>query len=415
MPTVAYLANQFPSPVEPYVVDEIRELRRRGVRVVPCSARRAGSAALDDQLAAFAAETLYLQPLRLTLLLRAAWLCLRKGAGLANFLQRALTQGKEPLPRRARTVLHTWLGVYYALLLRGRGVEHIHVHHGYFGSWIAMVAARVLGIRFSMTLHGSDLLLHRAYLDLKLQNCAFCLTVSEYNRRFILEHYPQVNPGKLIVQRIGVDSPRWTYRNTEEVRADKCFILLSVGRLHAVKDHAFLVEVCRRFKDRGLDFLCLIAGEGPERQSLERRIRELTLREEVKLLGHVPRRQLDYYYASAEVVVLTSRSEGIPLVLMEAMALGKTVLAPAITGISELVVDGETGFLYRPGCADDFVARFEAIRQLGSGLRPIHQAARRHVLEHFNRQKNLAAFGDLFLARTALGPEALPYENPVLQ
>jgi glycosyltransferase involved in cell wall biosynthesis len=275
-----------------------------------------------------------------------------------------------------------------------------------------MVAARVLGIRFSMTLHGSDLLLHRAYLDLKLQNCAFCLTVSEYNRRFILEHYPQVNPGKLIVQRIGVDSPRWTYRNTEEVRADKCFILLSVGRLHAVKDHAFLVEVCRRFKDRGLDFLCLIAGEGPERQSLERRIRELTLREEVKLLGHVPRRQLDYYYASAEVVVLTSRSEGIPLVLMEAMALGKTVLAPAITGISELVVDGETGFLYRPGCADDFVARFEAIRQLGSGLRPIHQAARRHVLEHFNRQKNLAAFGDLFLARTT---QSNFHEDPLLQ
>lgn len=415
MSKVAYLANQFPSPVEPYVVDEIRELRRRGVGVLPCSARRAESAVLEGELAILAAETAYLQPLRVTRLLRTAWLCLRKFTLLASFFERALVQGNESPKRRARALLHTWLGVYYAVLLEGRGVEHIHVHHGYFASWIAMVASRVLGIGFSMTLHGSDLLLHSAYLDTKLKKCAFCLTVSEYNRRYILEHYPQIDPGKVIVQRIGVDSPRRMYSSAEEERVAACSIILSVGRLHAVKDHAFLVEVCRGFKDNGMDFLCLIAGEGPERQSLERRIRELDLQEEVKLLGHVPRRQLDYYYASANVVVLTSRSEGIPLVLMEAMALGKTVLAPAITGIPELVVDGETGFLYHSGCPDDFVARFERIRELGSGLRPIHLAARRHVLEHFNRQKNLAAFGDLFLARTVATARNNSYEDPLLQ
>ena len=83
--------------------------------------------------------------------------------------------------RRLKTLLHTWLGAYYAVLLRDRGVDHIHVHHGYLGSWIAMVAARLLAVDFSLTLHGSDLLLNGAYLDAKLKHCRFCLTISEYN------------------------------------------------------------------------------------------------------------------------------------------------------------------------------------------------------------------------------------------
>jgi glycosyltransferase involved in cell wall biosynthesis len=413
MSTVAYLTNQFPSPVEPYVVDEIRTLRHRGVTVLPSSARRA-EPALDGELALLAAETLYLQPLRLTLLLRAAWLCLRKFTLLASFCGRVLMQGNESPGRRARALLHTWLGVYYALLLEGRGVEHIHVHHGYFASWIAMVAARVLGIGFSMTLHGSDLLLHRAYLDTKLKHCAFCLTVSEFNRQYIRKHYPDVEPGKIRLQRIGVD-PALHAPDTTPYPPNSCLLMLAVGRLHSVKDHAFLVRACRRLKDRGLKFLCLIAGEGPEHASLERLVRQLGLEEEVKLLGHVPRQQLDSYYAMADLVVLTSRSEGIPLVLMEAMALVKTVLAPAITGIPELVMDGQTGFLYPVGSLDDFVARVEMIHRSGPGLPPLRQAAQQHVLEHFNREKNLSAFGDFFIAHITGNGGTTPHESPVLQ
>ena len=82
---------------------------------------------------------------------------------------------------------------------------HIHVHHGYFGSWVGMVAGRLMDVGFSMTLHGSDLLMHGIYLDIKLEDCAFCLTVSEYNRHYILDHYVHVDPQKLVVARLGVD------------------------------------------------------------------------------------------------------------------------------------------------------------------------------------------------------------------
>jgi hypothetical protein len=130
VPTVAYLANQFPSPVEPYVFEEIGELRGRGARVIPCSARRPDPEVGGNDLQSFVSETIYLQPLRLGLLLRAGWLCLRKFTVLADLLLRILAQGTEPPVRRMRALLHTTLGACYALELEGRGVEHIHVHHG---------------------------------------------------------------------------------------------------------------------------------------------------------------------------------------------------------------------------------------------------------------------------------------------
>jgi glycosyltransferase involved in cell wall biosynthesis len=418
MVTVAYLTNQFPSPVEPYVVEEIQELRKRGLTVIPCSARRSPTA-LDAGLRSLAAETLHLQPLRIGLLIHATVLCLLKFSLLKDFFYRALFQGNEPLTRRLRALLHTWLGVYYALLIEGSGVDHIHVHHGYFASWIAMVAARMLGIEFSMTLHGSDLLLHPASLDTKLKHCKFCVTISEFNLRHILERYPDVPPGKVAVLRMGVD-PGNDLSASQVSRKSPRLIMLSVGRLHPVKDHAFLIRACLLLKNRNLPFVCMIAGDGPERASLEALIRDLGLQGDVRLLGHVSRRQLNAYYAAADLVVLTSRSEGIPLVLMEAMARGRPVLAPAITGIPELVLDGKNGFLYRPGSPEDFVARAELVHHSQSALGPLGGAARQHVLKHFNRQKNLAAFCDLFLTHISLTNISRPvenhsYENPLLQ
>jgi glycosyltransferase involved in cell wall biosynthesis len=112
-----------------------------------------------------------------------------------------------------------------------------------------------------------------------------------------------------------------------------------------------------------------------------------------------------------DMVVLTSKSEGIPLALMEAMAHGRTVLAPAITGIPELVVDGVTGFLYQPGSIEDFATKVETIHNSRPALRTIRYRARRHVLENFNRATNLAEFAELFPALVA-GPH---HENPLLQ
>jgi colanic acid/amylovoran biosynthesis glycosyltransferase len=390
---IAYFANVFPSSVEPYVIEEIGELRRRGVTVIPSSVRRAP---LNPELQTWAAQTLYIEPLRFGLLLHAGWLFFRCFRRVETFLIRALVRHSNR-ERRVRALLHTLLGVYCALVLGKQGVEHIHVHHGYFGSWVAMVAAQVLGIPFSMTLHGSDLLVHGAYLDIKLKHCQFCVTVSEFNRRHIRKRYPDIDPAKIHVRRIGVDCRLQTGRVRTAKAENAPLLMLAVGRLHAVKDHAFLVRACEMLKNRGLQFACSIAGGGPERHSLEKLIRDLKLQGEIRLLGELAHDQIDEQYRNADLVVLTSRSEGVPLVLMEAMARGKLVLAPAITGIPELVVDGKTGFLYQPGFLDHFVAQIELINRVRFGLADIRRNAREHVVQHFDREKNVAAFCELLL------------------
>ena len=406
--TVAYLANRFPALVEPYVGEEIQELRRRGVRVIPGTVRRPhannGSNSADGEN-----DTLCLQKIRIRTLVRTFALTVRHWGRIAHLVRRVLLEGAESPRRRLKALLHTALGVYYAAQLQKRGVDHIHAHHGYFGSWIAMVAAALLDISYSLTLHGSDLLLDGAYLDTKLTRCRFCATISEYNRCYIFTHFPAVERGKVCLSRLGVDAMDSSESLPRLSRGAGCTLtLLAVGRLHAVKDHAFLVRACAELRDRGLNFDCVIAGEGPERQRLELLIREQRLQDRVRLLGHITAPLMDSLYRPADVVVITSRSEGIPLVLMEAMARSRIVLAPAITGIPEIVIPGKTGFLYLPGALRDFVEKILFLRNLisseDSAVSPldwIRHAARVQVLHNFNRKKNLARFGDQFLQLTA--------------
>src|SRR6185437_11540524 len=390
---IAYLANEFPCAVEPYVMDEIHELRRHGLPILACSVKRPQDSYRNKSQIRLE-EVLHFYPLQPWLMVIAFFiLCRREMLGI---LSRILMKGNEGLDRRVRALAHTSLGAYYSVLLKDRQVEHIHVHHGYFASWIAMVAAHLLGISYSITLHGSDLLIHAAYLDIKLENCKTCFTVSDFNRGFILEHYPQIAPGKIVVSRIGVALPPLEVvprRSASPLR------MLSVGRLHAVKDHAFLIHACRALKDRGCQFTCQIVGDGPERNTLARMIEEFGLANEISLAGHLPHEELDPCYASADLVVLTSRSEGIPLVLMEAMARKKLVLAPAITGVPELVVHGETGFLYSPGSIRDFVHSVESVIRSFGELDSVRRSARAYVSRKFNREKTLATFAELFIAQ----------------
>ena len=411
MLTIAYLANQFPSEVEPYVGDEIAELRRKGALVITGSVRNPkDEAEMPD---------IILQEALLRVLGPAMWLLLTKWNSVLPLLIR-IGSGSESMGKRIKALLHTFLGACYAALLRGHNVDCIHVHHGYFGSWIGMTAARLLNVGFSMTLHGSDLLQSAPYLDLKLAHCDFCVTISDYNRDYILKRFPDVDAQKILVSRLGVDVVEPITRANPQKRS-KSLNLLAVGRLHKVKDHAFLLRACAELMACRVRFFCRIAGDGPERRRLESLIREWGLQRRVTLLGHIARTRLPALYDSADVVVLTSRSEGIPVVLMEAMARGKIVLAPAITGIPELVRAGETGFLYEPGSLQDCLAKLHFIcsqmtgDEFGGLLHDMRRRAVAQVDQNFNRAKNLQSFGDLFVQRSAAASGNRTHANLILQ
>jgi glycosyltransferase involved in cell wall biosynthesis len=405
---IAYLTNEFPCAVEPYVMEEIHELRRHGLHVLTCSVKRPRNSYRNESKI-HSEQILHFYPLRPWLIVMALFALCR--LDMLSIFFRILTKGNEGVGRRVRALAHTFLGAYYSLLLKKKQVEHIHVHHGYFASWIAMVAARLLGISYSMTLHGSDLLIHAAYLDIKLENCRTCFTVSDFNRSFMLEHYPQISPDRVVLSRMGVAVPPL---EIAPPRGGVPLRVLSVGRLHPVKDHAFLIRACRALKDRGCNFFCQIVGDGPERDALARMVEKFGLANEITLAGHLSHEELDHCYAAADLVVLTSRSEGIPLVLMEAMARKKLVLAPAITGIPELVIHGKTGFLYSPGSIRDFVRTVESVIWSFGELDSVRRSARAHVSRKFNRENTLATFAELFIAQLPASEEVRD-ENLVLQ
>ncbi|MGA3193962.1 MAG: glycosyltransferase family 4 protein [Terriglobales bacterium] len=414
MTTVAYIANEFPSPVEPYVMDEIAELRRCGVNVVCCSGKRVAPNGLSLAERAYWKETRYFQPLTDDALMRAAGRLASDRRNLWRILRPLLLDGGGSPGLRIRALGHTLMGSAMAEELAPLNVQHIHAHHGYFASWMALVASRLLGIGFSFTLHGSDLL-HRAdLLTTKLEACSFCATISDFNRNYILRKYPTVPATKIIVQRLGVDRVlSWPTDASPNATDHRPFCLLAVGRLHRVKDYDFLIRACSALREQGLDFLCWIVGEGPERSALERQVRKLGLRGHVHLSGHVPRADLAAYYRYADLVAITSKSEGIPVVLMEAMSQQKLVLAPDITGIPELVEHQQTGFLYQRGSLPSFINAVNWIYANQSSLSGIRRAAAAKVATSYNRPRNLLAFAEQFLSR--ISPSGGEHAHSLLQ
>ena len=397
MNTVAYIANEFPCALEPYVKDEIAELRSRGVRVVPCSGKRVSPHGLSREDRAFWEETLFFQPLSDHELLRATRRLTSSPSTLWHCLKPLFLECGASPTKRLRALGHTVMGAALAEQLAPLNVRHIHAHHGYFASWMALVASRLLGIGFSLTLHGSDLLLRADLLAAKLRSCKFCVTVSDFNRNYILQHYPSTPPSKVVVQRLGVDRvfPAFDTAPADQLR----FCLLAVGRLHRVKNYEFLIQACAALHRQGVGILCWIVGDGPERSALQRQVEAAQLQDRVFLVGQISREALDCYYRHADLVVMTSQSEGIPVVLMEAMAHGKLVLAPAITGIPELVNHLRTGFLYESGSLDDFLQSVRWLMKNKAALSEVSRAAAAHVGCYYNRQRNLRSFADHFLAR----------------
>jgi glycosyltransferase involved in cell wall biosynthesis len=393
-------------------MDEIGELRKRGLHVICCSGKRVRPGELGEREREFFDETRFFQPLSDTQLVQAVR---RLGAhphACAVLLKPVLQDFGTAPRRRVRSFGHTLLGAALAEELAPLGVVHIHAHHGYFASWMALVAAHLLKIGFSFTLHGSDLLAHADLLGAKLRECRFCITVSDFIRAHILRKFPSTPASKVVVQRLGVDPV--ARANTPAPKLEpRRFTLLSVGRLHAVKNYEFLIRACAVLRDQGLDFLCWIAGEGPERPALEYLIADLGLQDRVLLLGHVAHADLSGYYRYADLIALTSLSEGLPVVLMEAMAHEKLVLAPAITGIPELVEHGRTGFLYQSGSLPDFVSTVQWILDHKASLTEVERAAAKTVAINYDRRRYLRQFADQFLARIAQ-PESA-YASALLQ
>jgi glycosyltransferase involved in cell wall biosynthesis len=281
-----------------------------------------------------------------------------------------------------------------ARLLSEEGVTHVHCHFATHAALAGFVIHRLTGIPYSFTAAGSDLHVDRRMLCRKVAEAAFVVAISNYNRDVIVDECGETGSEKIRVIHSGIDTsffrPRHNGRSSGRLR------ILCVGTLHEVKGQTYLIEACRLLAEAGVDVVCDLVGDGPDRDALRRQIEEAGLNERVTLLGPRTRHQVAELLARADVVATPSvptkagRREGIPVVLMEALACGLPVVASAISGIPELAEQERTGLLVPPG---DPAALAQALRRIHDDValsRRLGAAGREKVVREYDAYGNAA-------------------------
>lgn len=376
---IAYVGARLPALSETFVYREFLGLRERGHRMTAVSVHRP-QRLQDAALQALADEAVVVYSPRTVMSLPAA-LMLKPGLAL-KALREAATADLDGTGAKVKYAAQAWLGLAAARRLRNRGIGRVHAHLANVPATIGLHLARALGARFSFTGHAADLFVHRGALALKLREADFVAAISAWHRDF----YRGIEPGvEAPVIRCGVALP------PPSAEAGTGIVL--VGRLVAKKGVDLLLQAVARIGDPALRVR--IAGDGPERIALEQLARTLGIDDRVELLGARPHRECLELIRRSALFVLPCRSiasgdrDGIPVVLMEAMAASRPVIAGDLPAIAELIEDGISGLLVPPDNVDALAA---AISRIGGdpALRlRLGTEARRRIEGEFNDALNL--------------------------
>jgi glycosyltransferase involved in cell wall biosynthesis len=397
---LAYLVGRYPAVSHTFILREVLGLRALGADVDTISIWRS---APEDLLAAADRQederTYALLPARKLDWLRAHVAAFTRSPGRWSG---TLARGVRLAPRSPRGVM---LGVSWFLeamvvwdRCRRRAIRHIHVHLNGTGPAVALLATRFGGSdwSFSMTVHGPSEFydVSAEALPEKVRAARWVMCISDFARSQLMALVEEEHWSKMHVVQCGVD-PDVFSRRPIPPEGDALRVLL-VGRLTQVKGHAVLLHAVAELASRGVDVRATLVGDGPKRDALERIAAELNLESRVRFTGSVSQEDIRDYYAAADVFCMASMAEGVPVVLMEAMAMEIPVVAPAIMGIPELIEDGRNGVLVRPARHDllaDALARLAADPaerlQLGA-------AGRQTVLDAFDIRDSVRQLHAIF-------------------
>jgi glycosyltransferase involved in cell wall biosynthesis len=268
-------------------------------------------------------------------------------------------------------------------LAQSEGVAHVHAHFGTNSAEVAMLCARLGGPAYSFTVHGPEEFDMPAGLHLgeKVQDAAFVAAISSFGRSQLYRWIPHAHWPKVKVVRCGVDE---AFTQAAQAVAPPSRMVVCVGRLCEQKGQLLLLSAAREMAQRGEDFELVLAGDGEMRPELERLIDAYALRDRVRITGWVSGEQVRALLLQSRALILPSFGEGLPVVIMEAMALGRPVISTYIAGIPELVRHGVDGWLVPAGDCGALVnawtelmrADADRLEAMGTGAR--ERVARRH-------------------------------------
>jgi glycosyltransferase involved in cell wall biosynthesis len=319
------------------------------------------------------------------------WLVRRPRAYLRAWT-RAIRGNRRSLEFLAKALVVVPRAAFIAREVQARGLEHVHAHWATHPALAALVVRELTGLTYSFTAHAHDLYMNRAMLDEKIADASFVVTISEYNRALIREMYGPDAAAKTVIVRCGVDVRRFGPRAEPAPR--EVPVVACVAGLRDYKGQVYLIDACARLRARDVAFRCLLVGDGPERPRLEAQIAANGLRAHVRLLGARPHDEVRALFARADVVAHPSVTtpegmmDGIPVALMEAMAMGCPVVSTRVSGIPELVEDERSGLLVDPRDGAQLADAIARLLEDAALRRRLAIAGRRAVLRSFSLEEN---------------------------
>ncbi|MGP1674870.1 MAG: glycosyltransferase [Candidatus Limnocylindrales bacterium] len=397
--TVAYVMSRFPKLTETFILSELVAMERLGVGVELHPLLRQRGEPLQPAAEAWVERAHFLPFVSLPIL-RSQWRFLRDPRRRRRYLRAYgdMLRGTW----RSPNFLLGGLGIFpktvhMALDMVDEGVDHVHCHFASHPALAGWLIHRLTGIPYSFTAHGSDLHVDRTMLATKVSEAAFVVTISRDNRAVIESTSGAASVGKVEIIHCGVDPS--AFRPVER-SVDGPLRIVAVGTLHEVKGQAHLIDACRRLRDRGVPFSCRFIGDGPDRVALAARIDRDGLGDHVTLAGRMTTDAVATELAHADVLVAPSvptssgKREGIPVVLMEAMASALPVVASRLSGIPELVTDGVDGLLVPPGDDEALADALERLAREPDLRVRLGGAGRETVLRDFDVDANAALLRD---------------------
>lgn len=361
LPKIAYLTGEYPRASDTFIQREVTHLRALGHEVLTCSIRTTGAEHLvgpeqrDEHARTFKVLDTMRDPL-VTIRSHLRWM--RSPKRYLSALALAWRTGPKGVKGRLYNLIYFVEAGVLAARLADNGVTHLHNHIAKASCTVAMLAGALSGLRWSFTIHGPDIFFepHHWRIDEKAARATFVACISHYCRSQLMCFAAPQHWDKLHIVHCGVDPSR--YAPTPDRSGLRA---LFVGRLAGVKGVPILIDAMARLADRHPDLTLRLVGDGPDRKTLEAEVARRGLQDRVLFLGYRSQAEVAGELAQADVFVLPSFAEGVPVVLMEAMAAQVPVLTTRIAGIPELVEDGISGRLVAPGDTQAFAEALDAL------------------------------------------------------
>jgi colanic acid/amylovoran biosynthesis glycosyltransferase len=354
--TIGYLTSIYARPGDLFIRGEVAQLRALGYTVHTFSSRRPDPVELvSEEIRREHDGTEYLLDAgAVKMMLAALREAIRSPRRWLAAMRLAARIGTPGLDGRLRPFAYLVQGAYLAGLLEERGVRHLHNHIGESSASVAMFASALGGVPFSITIHGpSEFDSPGSHaLGEKIHRASFVATVCDYGRSQLLRWSDYRDWAKVHVVRSGVMRK---FLEGGPIPIPESRRLISIGRLVEAKGQLLLVEAAARLAAEGLRFELVLVGDGPMRDPIERLVEAHGLGEHVRLAGWLTSDQVRDEIVASRALVMASFAEGLPMVLMEALALGRPVVGTYVAGIPELVRPGTCGWLVPPGSVDALV------------------------------------------------------------